>query len=101
MPLIYEVTGVEHADTDLHSLDLKAVVPEGTVAVIVKAGRTSGSGSIDFFPIGDVTHVGMRGQTQTSSHTVALKDRKLYYKLTNANDVFKVTFHGAWVNLFD
>jgi len=99
--LLHKETGLTEADTDLHGLDLKALVPEGTVAVIVNGEKKTGTGSIDFFPLGDATKIGMRASSLLETHTVALKDRVLYYKLTVPNDTFDISFFGIWVNRFD
>ncbi len=98
LPLLDKEAGLTETDTALHFLDVSDRVPPGCVAVIVNAERKTGSGSLDYFPGGDDTKVAMRAQTLTATHIVALLDRKLYYKLTNANDTFDVSFFGMLVS---
>lgn len=101
LPVKHKIVGVTHADTNLHSIDLTGIVPEGTIAVYVNAERISGTGSIDYYTFGDDTVKGMRASQMLQAFCVGLKDMKLWYDFTTAGDSFDITIFHAWVNRFD
>jgi len=89
-------TNLTEADTAKHYLDLSAYVPKNCVAIIVYASRVSGTGGLNVYP-----HEGTFGLKIGSGeefcHLIAIKNQRLQYSLTVANDVWNIFMFGYFV----
>jgi len=95
------VTGLTEADTSIHYLDLSSWVPPNTVCVLIGAVRTSGMGMLLVYPdeggIGVAIDNAGLNTTGNPCIPVSIKNQRLMYKLSVANDVFNVYLWGYFV----
>jgi hypothetical protein len=90
------VAGLTEADTLRHYLDLSAYVPKNCVAIIIYASRVTGTGNLVVFPY-EGTHGLKIGSGEEFCHVVAIKNQRLQYSLTVANDVWNIFMFGYFV----
>jgi len=90
------ITGLTEPDTNKHYLDLSKWIPKDTVAIIIGVNRTSGTGRLRVFP-NEGSHYLLLNPATEHTKTVAIKNRRLQYALSIANDVFDVFLWGYFV----
>jgi len=96
------VTGLTQADTAKHILDLSKWVPKNTVAVLLIAARTSGTGLLLGYPIEEAIAISLVDRSDptvawTTPVLIAIKNQRIQYSLTVANDVFDIWLFGYFV----
>ena len=101
VPNLHKIEGVTWADADVHTIDLKGLVPKGTIAISLMGEKILGDGFLECYPWGDNNYKGLRSQNQREQLTVGLVNGVLYCRCTVANDVFDISIHHAWVDRFD
>jgi len=96
------VTGLTESDTNKHYLDLSSWVPKNTVAVIMHAVRTSGTGYLVAYPNEGIDTIRITDpddptRTTATPKIIAIKNQRLQYSLAIANDVFNIYLFGYFV----
>jgi hypothetical protein len=89
--------GLTHADTNKHTLDLAAALPETRkiIAVVIAADRGIGTGFLLAYPNEEAYWQGLYNSRHFSTIIViANNTQRLQYSLTVANDTFEVDCCG-------
>jgi len=91
------VIGLTEADTLKHYLDLSPWVPKNTVAIIMIARRASGTGRFKVYPNEGPEAIIPDNRDSCDANIVAIKNQRLQYALTVANDVWDIYLYGYFV----
>lgn len=89
-----KVADITHADTNKHTVDLSAFVPENCVAIVVYGRRVVGAGELLMYPDEGTFLVETFWK---SVEVIAIRNQRLEYELSVKNDDFDLYLMGYWV----
>jgi len=97
-PYFKKILDITEADTANHIADLSAIVPPGTIALIIMCDRVSGTGSLRALPNSQGTqHVVIGYADNLLAFTITIKNQELTYALTVNNDDWDIYLLGYFV----
>jgi len=93
------VAGLTATDTAKHLYDISAYVPKNTVAILLMAVRTAGTGNLRVFPDEGVIDIYIDSAAVGTqiAQLIGIKNQRFQYALTVANDTFDVYMFGYFV----
>jgi len=89
-----KIADLQENDTATHELDLSAILPKGTICILIRAARQSGSGNFLAYPL---SHSGYIQIGVQSIDTLPIKDRILKWSSSVANDDWDIYLYGYFV----
>jgi len=94
----HKYIGVQENDTVAHILDMSDILPPGTIAILIRAVRTSGTGAFNVYPRSHATITVVADSSQTGAiPLIPVKNRELKWINTVANDAWDLYMFGYFV----
>jgi len=92
-----KVADISHADINKHEITLAAMgLPTQIVAMIVATDRVAGTGNFDIYPNEGTVYI-RAGLNFYETVVAAIRNERLQYSLSVANDDFDLMCFGYWV----
>jgi len=94
----YKIADIQENDTVQHIIDVSAIVPPGTVALLLRAIRMGGTGSLYVYPMSGTELFSLGSAVSTNPPFITpILDREILWKNTVANDDWDIYLFGYFV----
>lgn len=92
-----KIADLTHPDSNAHTVDISAHVPEGCFLILVRGARQSGTGNLTAYPNSTAAYtIDIDNQSQKNMSVVPIVNQELKYHLSVANDDYDVWMWGFW-----